>query len=117
MGSKAVVQTDSNGLALAWVYIPMGISLQNDIFREVLRTVKATPRRRILLNLWEAESNECGGGECIMELTTNGDVVSWGGNQYGELGDYTFLDSTTGSRGGIDQCNKNRLRLESLPGD
>ena len=34
------------------------------------------------------------GGERIMELTTNGDVVSWGGNHYGELGDYTFLDSS-----------------------
>ncbi len=34
------------------------------------------------------------GGERIMELTTNGDVVSWGGNNYGELGDYTFLDSS-----------------------
>ena len=34
------------------------------------------------------------GGECIMKLTANGDVISWGGNQYGELGDYTFLDST-----------------------
>jgi alpha-tubulin suppressor-like RCC1 family protein len=34
------------------------------------------------------------GGERIMELTTNGDVVSWGGNQFGEFGDYTHLDST-----------------------
>jgi alpha-tubulin suppressor-like RCC1 family protein len=34
------------------------------------------------------------GGERIMELTTNGDVVSWGGNQYGEFGDYTSLDSS-----------------------
>ncbi len=34
------------------------------------------------------------GGERIMELTANGDVISWGGNQYGELGDYTFLDCT-----------------------
>jgi len=34
------------------------------------------------------------GGERIMELTANGDVISWGGNRYGELGDYTFLDST-----------------------
>jgi alpha-tubulin suppressor-like RCC1 family protein len=34
------------------------------------------------------------GGERIMELTTNGDVVSWGGNQFGELGDYTLLAST-----------------------
>jgi hypothetical protein len=33
------------------------------------------------------------GGERIMELTTNGDMISWGGNQYGELGDYTHLDS------------------------
>ncbi|MGP8218816.1 MAG: immunoglobulin domain-containing protein [Limisphaerales bacterium] len=33
------------------------------------------------------------GGERIMELTATGDVVSWGGNQYGELGDYTYLDS------------------------
>ena len=33
-------------------------------------------------------------GERIMELTTNGDVVSWGGNSHGELGDYTFLDSS-----------------------
>jgi alpha-tubulin suppressor-like RCC1 family protein len=33
------------------------------------------------------------GGERIMELTGSGDVVSWGGNQYGELGDYTYLDS------------------------
>jgi alpha-tubulin suppressor-like RCC1 family protein len=34
------------------------------------------------------------GGERIMELTASGDVVSWGGNQSGELGDYTFLDSS-----------------------
>jgi alpha-tubulin suppressor-like RCC1 family protein len=34
------------------------------------------------------------GGERIMELTTNGDVVSWGGNHRGEFGDYTHLDST-----------------------
>jgi alpha-tubulin suppressor-like RCC1 family protein len=34
------------------------------------------------------------GGERIMELTADGDVISRGGNQYGELGDYTFLDST-----------------------
>ncbi len=34
------------------------------------------------------------GGERIMALTTNGDVVSWGGNQCGQLGDYTFLDSS-----------------------
>lgn len=34
------------------------------------------------------------GGERIMELTANGDVISWGRNQYGELGDDTFLDST-----------------------
>jgi len=33
-------------------------------------------------------------GERIMEVTVNGDVVSWGGNQYGELGDYTFIDSS-----------------------
>ncbi|MGA9451643.1 MAG: hypothetical protein WBW41_09935 [Verrucomicrobiia bacterium] len=34
------------------------------------------------------------GGERIMELTTNGNVISWGGNKFGELGDYTHLDST-----------------------
>jgi alpha-tubulin suppressor-like RCC1 family protein len=34
------------------------------------------------------------GGERIMELTASGDVVSWGGNQYGEFGDYTHLNST-----------------------
>ncbi|MFZ0827852.1 MAG: immunoglobulin domain-containing protein [Verrucomicrobiia bacterium] len=34
------------------------------------------------------------GGEHIMDLTGDGDVISWGGNQYGELGDYTYLDST-----------------------
>ncbi|MGD0744049.1 MAG: hypothetical protein ABSA45_02745, partial [Verrucomicrobiota bacterium] len=34
------------------------------------------------------------GGERIMELIANGDVVSWGANHYGELGDYTFLDSS-----------------------
>ncbi|HTV43496.1 MAG TPA: LamG-like jellyroll fold domain-containing protein [Candidatus Sulfotelmatobacter sp.] len=34
------------------------------------------------------------GGERIMELTGLGDVVSWGGNYYGELGDYTYLDDT-----------------------
>ncbi len=33
------------------------------------------------------------GGERIMEVTTNGDVVSWGRNHYGEFGDYTHLDS------------------------
>ena len=34
------------------------------------------------------------GGERIMELNTNGNVLSWGGNEFGELGDYTYLDST-----------------------
>ncbi len=34
------------------------------------------------------------GGERIMELTANGDVISWGGNHYGELGDYTRLEGT-----------------------
>ena len=34
------------------------------------------------------------GGERIMELTGSGDVVSWGGNHYGELGDHTLLDSS-----------------------
>jgi len=34
------------------------------------------------------------GGERIMQLTTNGNVISWGGNQDGELGDDTHLDST-----------------------
>ncbi len=33
------------------------------------------------------------GGERIMELTGSGDVVSWGGNQYGEFGDDTYMDS------------------------
>jgi len=34
------------------------------------------------------------GGERIMELTTNGDVISWGRNQVGDFGDYTHIDST-----------------------
>ncbi len=34
------------------------------------------------------------GGERIMALTASGEVISWGGNQYGELGDFTYLDST-----------------------
>ena len=34
------------------------------------------------------------GGVRIMELTTNGNVICWGGNKFGELGDYTHLDST-----------------------
>jgi probable HAF family extracellular repeat protein len=33
------------------------------------------------------------GGERLMSLNTNGNVLSWGGNQYGELGDFTYLDS------------------------
>ena len=33
-------------------------------------------------------------GERIMVVTHNGDVISWGGNGYGELGDYTHLEST-----------------------
>ena len=33
------------------------------------------------------------GGERIMELTYSGDVSSWGGNEFGEFGDYTYLDS------------------------
>ena len=33
------------------------------------------------------------GGERILELSVNGDVVSWGGNQYGDLGDATHLNS------------------------
>ena len=34
------------------------------------------------------------GGERIGELSTNGDLTSWGGNQFGESGDYTYLDGT-----------------------
>ena len=34
------------------------------------------------------------GGERIMELFPTGDLASWGGNQQGEQGDYTYLDST-----------------------
>jgi hypothetical protein len=33
------------------------------------------------------------GGERIMELAANGDLTSWGGNQFGEFGDDTWLDS------------------------
>ena len=33
------------------------------------------------------------GGEWISEVTSNGNVASWGGNQYGELADYTYLPS------------------------
>ena len=34
------------------------------------------------------------GGERIMQLTANGNMISWGRNPYGEFGDYTHLDST-----------------------
>ena len=35
------------------------------------------------------------GGERIMELTSSRGIYAWGGNQYGELGDYTRLDSAS----------------------
>ena len=88
------LRTDTNGRAAVWLQLPStnsanivtasaqsGTNLVQVAFREIAKTLGEVSMMAI-------------GGERIMALTGGGDVVSWGGNHYGELGDYTYLDST-----------------------
>jgi hypothetical protein len=87
------IRTGTNGQAAVWLKLPSatstnivtasaqsGTNLVQVTFREIARR----PGEGFMMAV---------GGERILELTGNGDVVSWGGNQHGELGDYTHLDS------------------------
>ena len=93
------LRTDSNGLASARVYIPTGsLPGKLEIFVWVLAQ---SGSNSVQTNFTEFVEFTGGvtpmlavGGERIMELFPTGDLVSWGGNQHGELGDYTYLDST-----------------------
>ena len=93
------LRTDSSGLVSARVYVPTGSSLSNiEIF---VRVLAQSGSNMVQTNFIEFVESARGvtpmlavGGERIMELFPTGDLVSWGGNQYGELGDYTYLDST-----------------------
>ncbi|MGB7745826.1 MAG: Ig-like domain-containing protein [Verrucomicrobiia bacterium] len=89
------LRTDSNGLASAWVYIPTGTSLQNNILYIDVLAVSGNNTAQTDFTEFVGNRNPmlAVGGERIMELTTNGDLTSWGDNQYGELGDYTHLAS------------------------
>ena len=88
------LRTDHNGQAVVWMQLPSGTGVNivtvsahsgtnvaQASFYEVAKTSGMVPMMAV-------------GVERIMRLTTNGDVVSWGGNQYGGLGDYTHLDSS-----------------------
>jgi alpha-tubulin suppressor-like RCC1 family protein len=90
------LRTDSNGLVSAWVYIPMAAFLQNSVmFVSVLAYSGSNVGQTNFVEFIGSRIPMlAAGAERIMELTTSGDVISWGGNQYGEFGDYTFLDST-----------------------
>ena len=91
--SSLSLRTDSNGLVSVWAYIPASAALQNGVVFVNASTpdgsstnfVEFIGRRVPMLAV---------GGERIMALSTNGDLVSWGGNQYGEFGDYTHIGST-----------------------
>ncbi|HWY30805.1 MAG TPA: Ig-like domain-containing protein, partial [Candidatus Acidoferrum sp.] len=88
------IVTDLNGQAAVWLQLPStngtnivivsaqsGTNVVQVTFAEIAKAAGGlSPMAAV-------------GGERIMELTANGDVVSWGGNQFGELGDYTHVDS------------------------
>jgi alpha-tubulin suppressor-like RCC1 family protein len=90
------LRTDSNGLVSVWANIPMETALQKSVF--YVEVSAGSGSKTAQTNFTEFVGSRTPmlaiGGERIMELSTNGDVVSWGGNQYGEFGDYTYLDST-----------------------
>ncbi len=99
LASSLMLRTDANGLASARVYIPTGSVWKNiEIFVWVSaqsgsNTVQTNFTGFVVL-AGGVTPMLAVGGERIMELLPTGDLVSWGGNQYGELGDYTCLDST-----------------------
>jgi alpha-tubulin suppressor-like RCC1 family protein len=89
--SSLQLRTGTNGEASVWLQLPatngtnfVTVSAQSGTNTEQINFTEIAGILSVIAI----------GGERIMELTTNGDVVSWGGNHYGELGDYTFLDSS-----------------------
>jgi hypothetical protein len=92
-GSSAQISTGTNGRAAVWFQLPSarstnlvtasaqsGTNLVQVTFREIARKLGEGFMMAV-------------GGERILELTGNGEVISWGGNQSGDLGDDTHLDS------------------------
>jgi hypothetical protein len=85
------LRTDANGLASAWVHIPAG-SLPSNV--EICVWVLAQSGSNTVQTNFTETVERAGdvapmlavGGERIMELFPTGDLVSWGGNQQGELG-------------------------------
>lgn len=91
--SSMQIWTGTNGEAAVWFQLPAasstnivtasaqsGTNLLQVAFREIARRLGEGCMMAV-------------GGERILELTGDGGVVSWGGNQYGELGDDTHLSS------------------------
>ncbi|HUA65491.1 MAG TPA: LamG-like jellyroll fold domain-containing protein [Alphaproteobacteria bacterium] len=99
LASSLRLRTDSNGLVSARVYIPAGsVRRDTELFVWVLAQ---SGSNTVQTNFTEFVDLTGGvtpmlavGGERIMELFPTGDLVSWGGNRHGELGDFTYLDST-----------------------
>jgi len=88
--SSLQLRTETNGQALVWLQLPStnGSNIVTAITQSGTNITQVTFKENTgIIPMITV------GGESIMELTTNGDVVSWGGNQYGEFGDYTHLDS------------------------
>ncbi len=89
------ISTDINGQAAVWLQLPSTVGT-NSV------TVSAQSGTNVVQVTFSEIAEASGGvsamaavgGERIMELTANGDVVSWDGNQFCELGDYTDLAST-----------------------
>ena len=92
--SSIQLSSDTNGQVAVWLKLPSvmsanivtasaqsGTNMSQVTFREIARTRGEISMMAV-------------GGECILILTGNGDVVSWGENQLGESGDFTCLDST-----------------------
>jgi len=89
------ITTDTNGQAAVWLQLPSNIGT------DVVTVSAQSGTNVVQVNFIETAKvasglsvNAAVGGERIMELSTNGSVLSWGGNQFGELGDFTHLDNT-----------------------
>jgi alpha-tubulin suppressor-like RCC1 family protein len=87
------IRTGTDGQAAAWLQLPSANSTNVVIASAQSGTNLVQVTFREIARRLEEGSMMALGGERILELNGNGDVVSWGGNQYGELGDYTHLNS------------------------
>jgi alpha-tubulin suppressor-like RCC1 family protein len=90
--SSIQLRTDTNGQVAVWFESSPVFSSTN--YAIVLAQSGTNITQTNFTEIAGAIPMNAVGGERIMALTASGDVVSRGGNLYGELGDYTFLDSS-----------------------